>query len=76
LVNTLFATTILGYRATTMAFEACLCTATSPHHLVLSSSTVARLPRYDEGGGSQGFRATTTPSYWHCPLGLQLQLQG
>ncbi|PBK99580.1 hypothetical protein ARMGADRAFT_510104 [Armillaria gallica] len=29
-----------------MAFEACLCTATSPHHLVLSSS-IARLPRYD-----------------------------
>ncbi len=35
------------------------------------SSSVARLPRYDEGGGSQGFRATTAPSYWHWPLGLQ-----
>ncbi len=58
-----------GYHAMTMTFGACLCTATSPHHLVLSCS-VARLPCYDKGGGSQGFCTMTAPPYWHCPLGL------
>ncbi|PBL00314.1 hypothetical protein ARMGADRAFT_1006532 [Armillaria gallica] len=52
-----------------MAFEACLCTAISPHHLVLSSSTVARLPRYDEGG-----RVARLPRYDH-PILLALSFR-